>query len=117
MFETAIIGLWVPVVVFAHVFSAFWFLKTFLVYQGPIRIFRRRRPSRVSLPKLRVSEAGGDDEKTVDEVLDSCGQQQRPVVIGSGLSKICECTTERCGGVQELSRTLSAVQYIEDTTC
>lgn len=89
MFETAIVGLWVPVVVFAHVFSAFWFIKTFLVYDPrPLRLFRRRRSSGVSLPKARVSEAGGETDKTVDEVLDSsCNQKS---ALSNSLAKICE---------------------------
>jgi hypothetical protein len=89
MFETAIVELWVPVIVFAHVFSAFWFIKTFLVYDPrPLRLFRRRRSSGVSLPKARVSEAGGDADTTVDEVLDSSCSQRG--VSSSNLSKICE---------------------------
>jgi hypothetical protein len=92
MFETAIVGLWVPVVVFAHVFSAFWFIKTFLVYDPrPLRLFRRRRSSGVSLPKARVSEAGGETDKTVDEVLDSSCSQRG--ALSSSLSKICKYIT------------------------
>uniref|UniRef100_A0A383VRM2 ABC transporter domain-containing protein n=1 Tax=Tetradesmus obliquus TaxID=3088 RepID=A0A383VRM2_TETOB len=102
MFETAIVGLWVPVVVFAHVFSAFWFIKTFLVYDPrPLHLFRRRRSSGVSLPKARVSEAGGETDKTVDEVLDSsCNQKS---ALSNSLAKICEGSSQDGHSIKEAS--------------
>jgi hypothetical protein len=67
--STAILRLWVPVVVFAHVFAAFWFIKLFLLTDSnALRSLsrRRRRTSQCHLPKQRVSEnddgrVGSDD--------------------------------------------------------
>lgn len=61
MHDTAIITLWVPVVVFAHVFAAFWFIKTYLLYDPrPLAVFRRRRSTSAGSkpPKARISEDG-----------------------------------------------------------
>jgi hypothetical protein len=70
MTATAIVGLWVPVVVFAHLFSAFWFIKTWLVYDPrPLAVLRRKRPSATGLP-TSTSTAAEDDSKAVDEVLE-----------------------------------------------
>jgi hypothetical protein len=66
---SAIVSLWVPIVVFAHVFAAFWFVKLFLLTNSnalKALTRRRRRPSQQNLPKQRTSE---DDDGTEDVVL------------------------------------------------
>jgi hypothetical protein len=70
--DTAIVGLWVPVVVFAHIFAGFWFIKTYLLYDPrPLAAFRRRRSSSASkLPKSRISEGCEEQgDRTEDVVL------------------------------------------------
>lgn len=56
--STAIVSLWAPVVVFAHVFAFGFFMKLFLLSSSR-RFSLRRRLSNEKLPKARNSE---DDE-------------------------------------------------------
>jgi hypothetical protein len=42
---TAIVALWVPAVVFAHVFAVFWFIRTWLIYDPRWLAGLRRRSS------------------------------------------------------------------------
>lgn len=64
-----LIELWVPVVVFAHLFSAFWFFRLALSYNPQLfAFFRRRRASTTGLPN-RASEGG--ENRTVEDVLDA----------------------------------------------
>lgn len=71
MYNTAIVALWVPVVVFAHLFAGFWFIKTFLLYDPrPLAAIRRRRSSGAKLPKACASEDGEDADEDVVLTLD-----------------------------------------------
>jgi hypothetical protein len=86
--NTAIVNLWVPVVVVAHVFSLFFFAKLLLVSNPRmLRVFRRRRSSNEKLPKARNSEDDECKEANEDIVLTLDKATQRQVVSHSGREK------------------------------
>lgn len=75
--NTAIVKLWVPVVVLAHVFSLFFFAKLILVSNPRLfKVFRRRRSSNEKLPKARNSEDDEGKEGAEDIVLTLDKQRQ-----------------------------------------
>jgi len=87
MHNTAIVALWVPVVVLAHVFAAFWFLKTYLLYDPrPLAAIRRRRSSGAKLPKARVSEVEDAREKaTHEDIILTLDKAAQPKAATAGL--------------------------------
>jgi hypothetical protein len=89
---TAIVELWVPVVVFAHVFAAFWFLRLYLLHDPrALRIFsRRRRSSNEKLPKARNSEDDECREVAMDDIvlsMEKASQRQGLSHSGHGMMK------------------------------
>lgn len=101
--NTAIVNLWVPVVVVAHVFSLFFFAKLLLVSNPRmLRVFRRRRSSNEKLPKARNSEDDECKEANEDIVLTLDKATQRQVVIHSGREKtIVQCDPECANNMYE----------------
>jgi len=81
MVNTSIVELWAPVVIFAHLFASFWFIRLFLLHDPrALRVFqRRRRSSNEKLPKARNSEDDECREGNEDIVLTM--DKQRQVVI------------------------------------
>lgn len=91
--NTAIVQLWVPVVVLAHVFSLFFFAKLLLVSNPRMfRVFRRRRSSNEKLPKARNSEDDECKDANEDIVLTLDKATGRQVVSHSGANIIREKT-------------------------
>eukprot|EP00879_Flechtneria_rotunda_P017044 GHRR01017850.1.p1 GENE.GHRR01017850.1~~GHRR01017850.1.p1 ORF type:complete len:820 (+),score=223.92 GHRR01017850.1:95-2554(+) len=75
--DTAIVGLWVPVVVFAHLFAGFWFLKTFLLYDPrPLAALRRKSSSNGKTAKTRISEGDESKEDGTEDIVLTLAKRQ-----------------------------------------
>lgn len=97
--NTAIVKLWVPVVVLAHVFSLFFFAKLILVSNPRLfKVFRRRRSSNEKLPKARNSEDDEGKEGAEDIVLTLDKQRQ---VVSIREKTIVQCDPETAGDLHE----------------
>lgn len=53
--DSSILGLWAPVVAFAHIFAFFWFMKTYLLEDPRALAVLKRRGRRSKQDKLDVS--------------------------------------------------------------
>lgn len=89
--STAIVSLWAPVVVFAHVFAFGFFMKLFFLSSSR-RFSLRRRLSNEKLPKARNSEDDECKEGNEEIVLTLDKATQRQVVSHSGANIIKEKT-------------------------
>lgn len=58
--STSIYALWVPVVVFAHVFAAFWLLKTYFKARSASLFKRGRRKSSTGSARASLELAGAE---------------------------------------------------------
>lgn len=96
--NTAIVKLWVPVVVLAHVFSLFFFAKLILVSNPRLfKVFRRRRSSNEKLPKARNSEDDEGKEGAEDIVLTLDKQRQVVSIREKTIGELDNAFSALCG--------------------
>lgn len=80
--HTSIVALWVPVVVFAHVFAAFWLLKTVMLNVPSLRRKARRSAGKSVKHVSSVRAAGGKVQLTAGGAAAARAGDQVSIQVG-----------------------------------